>query len=345
MSRSPASWATDALGAARENGPQHHVRAEYALAPDGTPGISPQVVENVARIEGVRVAAPLLTTLYTHDEDRLEVNGALVVDGAELKRMMDLEVVDGSLDALDDSTTVVPDLWGRPAGSTIEVLMADGEEADLRIAATYHALRGEDVAYLPQRFARTAIHARDGLARHAYIALEPGTDRTAAITAIRRAVAGTGARLITRDQLVASESAYARHLTEVRQRSVTVIVVMFCFIAILNTLLMATADRRRDLVVLRLAGATPGQVMRFFIAESLLVAAIGVALALIATALNLTGLWGALHQLFGTAPLTVPYAAITAVTARSTLLAVAGTVLPVSAASRARTVQLVGTRE
>ncbi|MEU1405868.1 FtsX-like permease family protein [Streptomyces sp. NPDC005728] len=332
--------ATDTLGAARESGLQNQVRSEYALAPDGTPGISPQVVEKVSRIDGVQVSAPVLTTLYTHDEDRLEMNDGLVMDSAALQRMTDLKVVDGSLDTLDDHSTVLPDLWGRKAGSTLTVLMADGEEADLRIAATYHALRGEDVAYLPQRFAGTAVYARDGLARRAYISLESGTDRAAATTAIRKAVAGTGARFVTRDQLVASESAYARHLTEVRQRSITVIVVMFCFIAVLNTLLMATADRRRDLAVLRMAGATPKQVMRFFVAESLLVAAIGVSLALIATALNLTGLWGALHQLFGTAPITAPYPVITAIAVMSTLLAVAGTVLPVGAALRARCLYL-----
>lgn len=329
--------ATDAIGAARESGLQDQVSSEYALAPDGTPGISPQVVEKVSRIDGVQVVAPILTTLYTHDEDRLEVNDGLVVESTALRRMMNLKVVDGSLDALDDNSTVVADRWGVDVGSTLTVEMADGETAHLRVAATYRALRGEDVAYLPQRFAGTAVYARDGLARRAYLSLEPGTDRTTATAAIRAAVAGTGARFTTRDQLVASEGAYARHLTEVRQRSITVIVVMFCFLTILNTLLMATADRRRDLTVLRMAGATPRQVIRFFVAESLLVSALGVALALVATALNLTGLWIALHHLFGTAPLTTPYALITGITATSTLLAVAGTVLPVSTALRART--------
>lgn len=337
--------ATDALGAARESGLQHRVRSEYALAPDGTPGISPQVVEEASRIDGVRIAAPVLTTLYTPDEDRLEVNDGLAVNSAALKRTMDLKVVDGSLGALDDNSTAVPEVWGLHVGSTLKALTGDGGTTRLRVAATYRALRGEDVAYLPERFAGSAAYARDGLARHAYISLKPGTDRGAAVTALRKTVAGTGARLITRDQLVASESAYARRLTEVRQRSVTVIVVLFCFVAILNTLLMATADRRRDLAVLRLAGATPKQVMRFFVAESLLVAAIGVALALIATALNLTGLWGALHQLFGTAPLTAPYGVITGITVVSTLLAVAGTVLPVGTALRARTTRFASTRE
>ncbi|WP_406311552.1 ABC transporter permease [Streptosporangium sp. NBC_01639] len=337
--------ATDSLGAARDNGLQNQVRSEYALAPDGTPGISPQVIDRVSRINGVQIAGPLLTTVYTEDEGRVDENDGLIVDPAALKRTMKLKVVDGSLDDLDDNSMAVAELWGMPVGSTHRVLMADGREVDLRIAATYQALRGEDVAYLPQRFTTTAAYARDGLARRAYISLEPGTDRTAATAAIRRAVDGTGTSFMTRDRLVASESAYARRLTEVRQRSTALIIVLFCFIAILNTLLMATADRRRDLAVLRMAGATPKQVVRFFVAESLLVAAVGLALALVATAVNLAGLWGAQLQLFGTTPIVVPYAVVVGVTVVSTLLAVVGTVLPVGAALRARTVRLVGTRE
>ncbi|GGZ29875.1 FtsX-like permease family protein [Streptomyces nitrosporeus] len=337
--------ATDSLGAARDNGLQNRVSSQYALAPDGTPGISPQVIERVAAIDGVQVAAPVLTTIYTKDEDRYDENDGLVVDPAALKATMDLDVIDGSLDDLDDNSTAVADLWGMDVGSTLAVEMADGQSVELRIAATYKALRGEDVAYLPQRFAPTAAYARDGLARRAYITLEEGADHTAVTAEIREAVAGSGAAFMTRDELVASESAYARHLTEVRQRSTAVIIMVFCFIAILNTLLMATADRRRDLAVLRTAGATPRQVLRFFVAESLLVSALGVVLALAATAVNLTGLWGALLQLFGATPIVVPYAAVIGVAAVSTLLAVVGTVLPVGAALKARAIQFIGARE
>lgn len=337
--------ATDSLGAARDNGLQNRVSSQYALAPDGTPGISPQVIERVAAIDGVHIAAPILTTVYTKDEDRYDENDGLVVDPAALKKTMDLKILEGSLDDLDDNSTAVADLWGMDVGSKLAVQMPDGESVELRVAATYKALRGEDVAYLPQRFAPSAVYARDGLARRAYISLDSGADHAAVTAQIRKAVAGGGAEFMTRDQLVASESAYARHLTEVRQRSTAVIIMIFCFIAILNTLLMATADRRRDLAVLRMAGATPKQVVRFFVAESLLVSAIGVALALAATAVNLAGLWGALFQLFGTTPIVVPYVIVIAVAVVSTLLAVIGTVLPVGAALRARTVQFLGSRE
>ncbi|WP_329076701.1 FtsX-like permease family protein [Streptomyces niveus] len=328
--------ATDSIGTARDNGPQQKVSSPYGLAPDGTPGISPRVVAKVARVDGVRIAAPVLTTVYTRDENRIEENDALAVDTAALKDMLKLRVTHGSLGDADPNSMVVPDRWGIPVGTRVQVLMADGTEAALRVSATYRALSGEDVAYLPPRFAGTGQYARDGLARRAYISLKPGTDPATATAAIGRAVAGTGARLTTTDALAASESTYTRQLTEVRQRSTAVIILLFCFVAILNTLLMATADRRRDLTVLRLTGATPRQVVRFFLAESLVTVAVGVTLALLASAVNLAGLWIALLQLFGTAPIVVPYAEMVAVAAASTLLAVAGTLLPVGAALRTR---------
>ncbi|MEU8977227.1 ABC transporter permease [Streptomyces sp. NPDC048309] len=337
--------ATDSLGAARDHGLRNQVASAYALAPDGTPGISPEVVDRVKKIDGVRIAAPLLTTVYTRDENRYDENDGMVVDTSALKRTMDLTITQGSLDKLDDNSIAAPDLWGWDAGTAQKILLGDGTRATLKVAAVYKAMRGEDVAYLPERFAPSAAYARDGLARRAYITLDPGTDKAAATAAIAKAVQGTGARFLTRDQLVASESAYARHLIEVRQRSTAVIVVLFCFIAILNTLLMATSDRRRDLAVLRLAGATPKQVVRFFVAESLLVAGIGIVLALLASALNIAALWAALLQLFGTTPIVAPWLVVVAIAAVSTVLAVIGTVLPVSAALRSRIVQLVGARE
>ncbi|CAM5392210.1 hypothetical protein STENM327S_09513 [Streptomyces tendae] len=46
-------------------------------------------------------------------------------------------------------------------------LAEDGRGITLRVAATYAALPGEDVAYLPERFAGTGLFARDGLVRRA----------------------------------------------------------------------------------------------------------------------------------------------------------------------------------
>ncbi|MFD8427638.1 ABC transporter permease [Streptomyces coelicoflavus] len=330
--------ATDSLGAARDAGFRAGVGAPYAVVPqDGTRGFSPRVAERMARVAGVRVAAPVLTTVYFPDGDgRWAENDGLAVAPDALRRSTRLTVVHGSLGDLDERSMAVAERWGMEVGDRVRTRLADGREVTLRVAATYAALPGEDVAYLPERFAGTGLFARDGLVRRAALSLTPGTDRRVALARVRTVLAGSGARLTTRDGLVAAEAAQARRLTETRQRSTAVIVVLFCFVAILNTLVMATADRRRDLTVLGLAGATPRQVLHFFVAEALLVTAVGVTLALLAAGVNLLGLGAALHQLFGTAPVVVPWAAVGAVTAASACLAVLGTVVPVASALRRR---------
>ncbi|MFD0744466.1 FtsX-like permease family protein [Phytohabitans flavus] len=337
--------ATDTINEARDSGLRNQVTADYVLAPDGSPGINRAAVERVAAVPGVHVVAPVLTTLYTMDEDRLQENDGYAVEPAALSRTLDLPVLEGSLDDLGDSGIVVAKSWGYELGQPVEVFMADGSTVSLRVAAIYEALRGQDIGYVTQKYAVTGAYARNGLARRAYVSVDEGTDRDAALAAMRTAVAGLGAKVVTTEEMVATEAAVARQLTAVRQRSVAVIVVVFCFIAIVNTLLMATADRRRDLAVLRLAGATPRQVVALFAAESLLVAGIGVVLALMASALNLAGLWIALSGLFGATPVVVPLGIVAGITAVAALLAVLGAVLPTSASLRAHAVALATARE
>ncbi|MFC0528360.1 FtsX-like permease family protein [Phytohabitans kaempferiae] len=337
--------ATDTINEARDSGLRNQVTADFVLTPDGSPGIGRAAVERVDAVPGVAVVAPVLTTLYTMDGDRIQENDGYAVEPAALSSTLDLPVVEGSLADLNDDSIVVAKSWGYELGQPVEVFMADGTTVSLRVAAIYEALRGQDIGYLTQKYAGTGAYARNGLARRAYVSLEPGTDPEAAAAAMRTAVSGLGAQVLTTERLVATEAAAARQLTNVRQRSVAVIVVVFCFIAIVNTLLMATADRRRDLAVLRLAGTTPRQVVALFAAESLLVAGIGVVLALMASALNLAGLWVALSGLFGATPVVVPVGIVAAIAAVAALLAVLGAVLPTSASLRASAVALTTARE
>lgn len=146
--------ATSSLGAARDSGAQNQVAAPYALVPNGTPGISPQVVDRISAIPGLRVAAPLPTTIFTPDGDRMQQDDALVIDPAALRQTMKLQVVSGSLNDLNPDSMVVADLWGWPVGSEIAVYLPDGQSAMLRVAAVVHTVRGSDVAYLPTRFRR-----------------------------------------------------------------------------------------------------------------------------------------------------------------------------------------------
>jgi putative ABC transport system permease protein len=100
-----------------------------------------------------------------------------------------------------------------------------------------------------------------------------------------------------------------------------------------------------DLAVPRTVGATPRQLLRFFVCESLLVIAIGVTLAVASNAVNLAALRIALRRLFGDGSISAPYPLIAGAAAVSGLLALIGRVVPVGAARRARTVHLVSASE
>ncbi len=86
-------------------------------------------------------------------------------------------------------------------------------------------------------------------------------------------------------------------------------------IAIANTLMMATATRRRELATLRLSGASVGQVLRVVAAEAALVVAIGTLLGLAAALTALMGVVSGLRDYAPNTPLVLPSPAVAAVAA------------------------------
>lgn len=70
-----------------------------------------------------------------------------------------------------------------------------------------------------------------------------------------------------------------------------------------GTFAFSVAQRRRELVLLRLAGATRSQVLGVVMVETLLCVGAGVLLGAVASALSVGGSWAALCRLVGPIPL------------------------------------------
>jgi putative ABC transport system permease protein len=104
-------------------------------------------------------------------------------------------------------------------------------------------------------------------------------------------------------------------------------------LAVANTLLMTTRQRIGDYRVLRLAGATPGQVALTAALESALVVTIGSLLGGATALLALLGSARSLAAQVGRAvPVVVPWPLVVSVVAGCLLFAVAASVLPARAA-------------
>ncbi|WP_422770147.1 FtsX-like permease family protein [Plantactinospora sp. WMMC1484] len=331
---------------AKDSGRRNQVVADFVVTPDGTPGVNEAVTERLRAIPGVDVLAALPTMVYARDDARLADYEALAVDPSALASTLTLPVDEGDPAELRDDTIVVNDDWGVGVGETVEVHMADGGIVPLRVVAVLNTTSGSnDVAYLSTRYADTARYAFTGLARRVYVSVRDGTDPATVRTALEGATTGLGVRAIPAEEWLGEESSENSETSALGMLLVLGIAIVFCFIAIVNTLVMATSDRLRDLAILRLAGATPPQVLRIFAAESLLVAGVGILLAVGASAVNLAGLRLALGQLVGATPVSVPWGTVAVIALVSAGLAVLGAVLPVRLALRSRAVELAGVRE
>jgi putative ABC transport system permease protein len=205
---------------------------------------------------------------------------------------------------------------GRRAGDSITARFADGKDVPLRIVGV--APNGTTPADLVLE--RTAVRTHDPSALAAAV---PVADRTPA---------RVGGRVV-------SVGTYARQADAEEDRLVWIFTLLLIGVsvgygamAVANTLVMATGHRARDFRQLRLAGATPRQVLLTVAAESAVVVGIGVVLGL---AVALLALWGTTRGLAAQTgvpvTLAMPWPTAGAAAAACLVLALAASVLPARA--------------
>jgi putative ABC transport system permease protein len=177
------------------------------------------------------------------------------------------------------------------------------------------------------------------------VALADGTAPDTVATALHKAISTDGGRVLSRDAWIRATHPETNRTTRLGLFLVLGIALLYTGISVVNTTVMAAADRARDLAVLRLAGATRWQVLRLTAAEALTAVAAGALLGLLVTGVNLAGMWSALALLSVRPTVTLPWQALGATATACALLAVLSATLPAAVALRRRPVELAGVRE
>ncbi|GAA2840934.1 hypothetical protein GCM10010505_74840 [Kitasatospora aburaviensis] len=279
---------------------------EALRAVPGTAGVSPTAPTRLALVE------PDGTTVPTE---------ARAADPAGLVALGRLPVRAGSPADLADDAIVLPAEWGRTTvGEPVPVIRADGSRTTLRVAAVLRDGVGDNGLYV------TARNAPGARVDRIEVRLTPGTgpaQRAATTAQLREAARPYGATVLTRDGWLAATSPSNGRIAWLRTVLVLGLALLYTGIALANTLLTSTADRRRELALLRLAGATRAQVVRLVTAESALVAIVGAVLGCLVTAVQLGVMRAGLAALGAPAPWTVPWRPMGAVAAACVLVAAA----------------------
>ncbi|MEU2975942.1 FtsX-like permease family protein [Streptomyces hirsutus] len=333
--------ATATLNEAKATETRERTTAAFVVtAPDGA-GFDARTVERLRAVPGAEVSPTSSSTVYVLEEDMaLLKSDARAADPEALAATTRLPLAAGKVSGLDDGSIIVNEEWERHSvGRSVRVWLGDGTERTLRIAAVMATGTGDNGVYV------TPANAPGASVDRVDVALADGADTGAVAAGLHEAVRAAGGQVLGKDEWVAAVSPKSDPPTRLGLLLVLGIALLYTGISLVNTLVMATSDRFRDLAVLRLAGATHGQVLRLVGAESLMVVAAGALLGLVVAGVDLAGMWAALRLLSVRTTLALPWATIGAVVAACAFLAVLASVVPAGPALRRRAVELAGVRE
>ena len=247
-----------------------------------------------------------------------------------LSRTLDLQPRTGDLADLRGATvalsTMAAETLGVDVGGTIELHLGDGTAMRPHVVATYGRGLGFGDLTLPH----------DVLAAHTTTRLDQSILVAASdVDAARRALSAMpGLNVVDRQGLVAAGQ--AQRDTESWVNLIALFVILgYVAIAVVNTLVMATAARSREFALLRLVGTGRGQVRRMTRIEAFIVVGIAVVVGSVASLPPLVGVSLGMTEspVPSVAPLT--YVAVVVVTALLGLLAIG---IPTRVALRTRPV-------
>ncbi|WP_190232742.1 ABC transporter permease [Streptomyces avicenniae] len=260
------------LGDAAERQARDGVLADRVIAAAG-PGVPHAAAEALRGTEGVTTVTEIVhSTVRTPGLDKYSVQG--VTAGPGLDSTLDLDMTEGSLDGLADDgvavSTVIADSKDLHPGDTLDLVLGDGTPVTTTVTGVYDRELGFGELTLSHDL--LAAHIDNPLADALLLDTDLPDDRL-------------GAALADFPGLAVRDGGHiADVMAQQRETSAEVaflgmgLVLAFTTIAAVNTLAMATADRRREFGLLRKVGTTRRQVLRMLNLEALTVAVTAVLL-------------------------------------------------------------------
>jgi putative ABC transport system permease protein len=326
---------------------RQQVLAERVLAAPG--GLPPGLLDELRALPGVEAATSVLptkvgATYREFDGQTFDFLPAVGISPRGIDRTLDLDVREGSLAALPrDGVAVSVDRarsLGVGVGDPVSLRLGDGEPATLRVVATYASDLGFGEFLLPREV--VAAHVSVPMDARMLVRRADDADAAALDAQLARLAEHTpGLSVVDRATMRAADAEQVRANSWVNYLMIGVLLA-FIVVAAVNSLVMATGERARELALLRLVGATPRQVTRMIRWEALAVIGFGVLLGLAIAAATLVPFSLAIAE---TARPYLPWQVLAGVLAGAAVLGLAASELPAQTLLRRDPLEAVGAQE
>jgi len=234
-------------------------------------GLDAELLGRTRALPGVTAAAGINSLSVVVADPDLESLGGLAVAGGPIDRLLDLDVVSGSLDGLGAGRIAVSALeasngvMGAHLGSKVTVYLPDGTPYTATVSAIYARSLAVGDVLIPESVA--AGHT-GGTSVFSQI-LVSGAD-PARLNAL--AAAHPGVRVADRQVYNAQEQR-----DESQNHYGNALIAVLAAVTMINTLIVATLERRRQVRLLSRIGATRGQLAGVFVWQALFVSGCGIA--------------------------------------------------------------------
>lgn len=277
------------------------VTADAVVVEQGSGGVGAEVLAALAALPETGAVSPLRETgvfvpYSVFGDPDVATFTALGISPGTTADTLDPGVGEGSLDDLTGDTVALESsgatLLGASVGDEVTVVLGDGQERDLRLAATYERGLGLAGMLLPQE----VLDGHTGRPSRVLVNAAEGTSDEE----LSAALADFGEEhptLAASDREGFADSARAEADLSAWVNLVGLgVILAYIAITVVNSLVMSTAARSREFALLMLVGATRGQVLNAMRLEaavlSVLAALIGTVVALVPLAVLSTAFLG-----------------------------------------------------
>ncbi|MFB8764857.1 FtsX-like permease family protein [Nocardiopsis alba] len=325
-------------GQARTHSYGERLAADLVVSGAVGVGLPGDTVERAADVPGVAAAGGFRQTVTAASGPALTTH---LVDPVSVSEVYRLDVEQGTWKTFDaDGVALHVDIArdeGWRVGDTITLSGPDGEPVRARVAVLYDAGLDFPEVLLPRQ--SMAPRMLDAMESAVYVTLDPHADPVEVARLLEEAI-DAGPELLVTDR--------AEHLELLTAQSegddwiihlMVVLVAGFAGIGAINTLVLSVTARTRNFALLRLAGASRGQVVGMVALEATMVSVVAVALGSVTA---LAGLAATGYAFTGdTVVLSVSAGQYALVASLILALGTAASLAPAVAALRARPLHVV----